>query len=114
MKLSRLWVILLGLAALMWSTAWATAQWMKLFGDVYKPKASTALSRARCAVCHVELDGSGGLNSYGKMLEGKPLARKSLRAIQNYDADKDKFSNIVEIRAGTLPGNAKSKPRAGR
>ncbi len=29
---------------------------------------------------------------------------------EKLDADKDKFSNIAEIKAGTLPGDPKSKP----
>ncbi len=35
----------------------------------------------------------------------------ALKAIEKLDSDKDGASNIVEIRAGTLPGDPTSKPK---
>lgn len=93
------------------SVAMATAAWMKSFKDTYKPKSGTELSKASCAVCHVEKNGKGGLNAYGKQLDGKKVDKESLKAIEKQDADKDGVSNIDEIKAGTLPGDSKSKPK---
>ena len=92
--------------------ALATPQLMQLFNKTYKPKAGTALQKAGCAVCHVSKAGGGKLNPYGQALKGKPATAASLRSIEKLDSDKDKFSNIAEIKAGTLPGNPKSKPAA--
>lgn len=44
------------------------------------------------------------------MLKGKKAAAASLKAVECKDADKDGISNIAEIKAGTLPGDPKSKP----
>lgn len=91
------------------SAAFATAQWMKTFNDTYKPKAGTALAKAKCATCHVKPAG-GALNPYGNALKGKKINAASLKAVEKMDSDKDRVSNIAEIKAGTLPGDAKSKP----
>lgn len=88
----------------------ASASWMKAFNDLYKPKADTPLKKSKCGVCHVRTNG-GGLNSYGKMLDGEKVNAESMKAIEDKDADKDGISNINEIKAGTLPGDAKSKPK---
>ena len=84
--------------------------WAKAFNDLYKPKADSALKKAKCAVCHVKPAGKSALNSYGKMLAKKKIEAASLKAIESKDADKDGFTNIAEIKAGTLPGDPKSKP----
>lgn len=93
------------------SVAMATAAWMKTFKDTYKPKSGTELSKAGCAICHVEKNGKGGLNTYGKQLDGKKNDKESYKSIEKLDADKDGVKNIDEIKAGTLPGDAKSKPK---
>lgn len=92
------------------SAAMATMTWFKTFNDLYKPKPDTDLKNARCAICHVEKTGKGGLNAYGKMLDGKQPSTDALKAIENKDADKDGVSNIAEIKAGKLPGNPDSCP----
>ena len=66
-----------------------------------------------CRVCHTR---APALNRYGtavrtRLLTGLTL-RQALRAIQRLDSDRDTFTNIVEIRALTFPGNAKSFPVA--
>lgn len=89
--------------------AYATMPWMKAFRDTYKPKAGTELARAGCAMCHVKKNGEG-LNPYGKALARKPVNAASLKAIEKLDSDKDGVTNIAEIKAGTNPGDPKSKP----
>ena len=91
------------------AAAYATLPWYKAFNDLYKPKPGTALQKAKCAICHVKSTGMGALNPYGKML-GKKVDAAALKAIEKKDADKDGASNIAEIKAGTLPGDPKSKP----
>ena len=92
------------------SAVFATVAWAKLFKKTYNPAANTALAKAKCAACHVRKNGQGGLNPYGKLLKGKPVTAASLNAIKNKDADGDTFTNIKEIKAGTLPGDPNSKP----
>lgn len=92
------------------TSAFATMQWYKTFTKTYKPASGSALKNAQCAVCHMKPNGQGELNPYGKELKGKKISDASLKAIEKLDADKDGFSNIKEIKSGTLPGNANSKP----
>ncbi len=92
--------------------AMATIAWAKAFKDLYKPKPGSAIVKAKCAVCHIKPIGTkNDLNPYGKLLAKKPVGPASLKAIEKLDADKDGFSNIAEIKAGTLPGDPKSKPK---
>jgi len=100
------------LFTLLAGAALATPQFMQVFDKTYKPKAGTALQKARCAVCHISKSGGGKLNLYGQALKGKPAKAASLRAIEKLDSDKDRFTNLKEIKAGTLPGDPKSKPAA--
>lgn len=104
-------VLAVGMAFIICGSAMATVAWMKLFNDTYKPGANSALKKAKCAVCHVRPNGTGGLNSYGKILAKKKINAASLKAIESKDADKDGASNAAEIKAGTLPGDPKSKPQ---
>lgn len=90
------------------SATFATAAWLKLFTETYKPKAGTALAGAKCATCHIK--GTTKLNPYGMGLKGKKIEAASLKSVEGLDADKDGFTNIQEIKAGTLPGDPKSKP----
>lgn len=92
------------------SAAFATIAWQKEFDKLYKPGADSELKKAKCAACHVQKNGKGGLNPYGKMLDKKKVEAASMKAIESQDADKDGFTNIEEIKAGTLPGDPKSKP----
>lgn len=91
---------------------YASLAWSKAFKTLYKPMPDSAIAKAKCIVCHLDAKpkAKGKLNSYGTMLKGKKVDAASLKAIERKDSDKDKFSNIVEIKAGTLPGDAKSKP----
>jgi hypothetical protein len=107
------WIRLIAVAALVLvcSAALAAVAWQKTFNDLYKPKANSAAAKAKCELCHVKSKPKKELNPYGKMLKGKKIEAASLKAIEKKDADKDKVSNIAEIKAGTLPGDPKSKPK---
>lgn len=98
------------LFALTIGSAFATTSWMKTFSGLYTRNSQTALRASKCAICHVTPKGKGGLNCYGKLLKGKTPSASALQSIECLDADNDGVGNITEIRAGTLPGDPKSKP----
>lgn len=91
-------------------TALATLKWQKAFNDLYKPAADSEIKKAKCALCHLDDKGKKGLNVYGKLLQKKKVEPSSLKAVEKLDTDKDGYSNLDEIKAGTLPGDPKSKP----
>ncbi len=115
------YVIVTGLAllAIAGVVTWATAKApdSTVFKQVYAPKEGTDLAKAMpCLVCHSKMPPSKTeLNPYGKDLQkaagGKPIDEKVLRAVEKLDSDKDGASNLDEIKAGTLPGDPKSKPK---
>jgi hypothetical protein len=64
--------------------------------------------------CHVK---GKELNVYGKDVQKamqekktKDLTAEILKSIEKLDSDKDGVSNGDELKAGTLPGDPKSKP----
>lgn len=82
-----------------------------LFKQTYNPKDGTALGNAGCLVCHASMPPGKNMNPYGKdYLDKKTRNAAALKAIESVDSDKDGATNIVEIRAGTLPGDPASKP----
>jgi hypothetical protein len=93
--------------------AWAYPAYLKTFMDTYKVKPDSALGKASCAVCHVAKDKTNQWNPYGqdlkKVLAGGKVTKAALAKIEKLDSDKDGVSNIDEIKAGTLPGDPKSK-----
>lgn len=99
---------------LLTSAAIALPPMLKVFETNYKPAKNGKLVKAKCAVCHVA-NGKTALNAYGKDLkeklgESKTLTPEILKSVEAKDSDGDGASNIDEIKADTLPGDAKSKP----
>ena len=99
---------------LLTSAAIALPPMLKVFETNYKPVKNGKLVKARCAVCHTAM-GKTALNAYGKDLkaqigETKTVTADNLKAIEAKDSDGDGVSNIDEIKADSLPGDAKSKP----
>lgn len=84
------------------------------FSRIYQPAPGSALATAGCSVCHRAT--ARTLNPYGVDL-GNAMTAKATRdvaaykAIESLDSDKDGAANLAEIKAGTLPGDAASKPR---
>lgn len=85
-----------------------------------KPAEGSALAKAGCVACHVA-PAKAELNAYGKdmaaamkALETKELTKEVLAKLAKLDSDKDKFTNEQELKAGTLPGDPKSKPKSKR
>lgn len=60
---------------------------------------------AKCATCHAAKPPA--LNAYGKDLKA---AHADFAAIEAKDSDGDGATNVAEIKAATLPGDAKDKP----
>lgn len=83
------------------------------FKQLYQPKDGTKLAAAGCLVCHDKLPATKtGLNPYGTDLakQATPRTAAAFKAIEKLDSDKDGFTNLQEIQAGTLPGDPASKP----
>ncbi len=61
----------------------------------------------KCTLCHIQSSGYGGLNAFGAdFAKIKSLTPE----LMQLDSDSDSFSNIEELRAGTMPGNPESYP----
>jgi uncharacterized protein involved in high-affinity Fe2+ transport len=95
-------------------SALAAPKMQPLFNKTYPAPENSALAKAKCAVCHVK---GKELNVYGKDVQKamrekktKDLTADILKSIEKLDSDKDGVSNGDELKAGTLPGDAKSKP----
>ncbi|MGC8783358.1 MAG: hypothetical protein ACP5RN_03080 [Armatimonadota bacterium] len=98
--------------------ALATPKHLATFLKTYPSVKNTAVGKAKCVVCHVK---GKELNVYGKDLQKvlhekktKDLTAEILKSIENLDSDKDGVSNGEELKAGTLPGDPKSKPAEGK
>ncbi len=72
----------------------------------------TDLHSASCQICHVNV---GQLNLYGSALRrakkaGMEPEKEAYLTIEDEDSDYDGTSNGDEIRLGTKPGDANSRP----
>lgn len=117
MKNARLFVSTLLAFGLM-AVALATPKMQAVFNKTYPAPKDSALAKAKCTACHVK---GKELNVYGKDLQKamqekktKDLTAEILKSIENLDSDKDGVSNGEELKAGTLPGDPKSKPAEGK
>jgi hypothetical protein len=95
-------------------TAVATPKLQVVFNKTYPAPKDSALAKAKCMACHVK---GKELNVYGKDVQKamqekktKDLTAEILKSIEKLDSDKDGASNGDELKAGTLPGDPKSKP----
>ncbi len=93
-------VLVLGLSGI----AFGKSDYLTIFTNKYP---GTSFS---CTVCH----GPSGppLNPYGSAFKSNGSNTAALTAIEPLDSDGDGASNIVEINAGTFPGDPNSKPPA--
>ena len=102
--------MILGIGAM----AIAKTAYVKDFASTYGVEKTTVLGQAKCAACHVGK--TAKLNPYGVDLQvamrkegAKVLTGSVMKKVEGLDSDKDEKSNLVEIKAGTLPGDPKSK-----
>lgn len=74
----------------------------------------TKLASQSCRLCHAGVFPNGGnINAYAQDLRNTTDIRATpvdFASIEELDSDEDGATNIVEIKAGTLPGDATSKP----
>jgi hypothetical protein len=80
---------------------------------------NAVVAEARCTYCHVNQSGAAPWNPFGErvrrmlfMSENEYDIGKSLYAtlLEDEDSDGDGYTDLLEIVAGTLPGDLKSKP----
>jgi hypothetical protein len=111
-------VLVLALGLTLASAALATPQIQMQFGKTCKPKAGSALATAhmQCKSCHTK-PGDKALNAFGLDMKAEMGKQKSKvltpaiwQKLAARDSDHDKKSNKIEVAAGTLPGDPKSKP----
>ena len=95
----------------------AKPPFLKIFLATYKVDPNSDLGKARCLTCHLP-PSPPKRNPYGLLVQkaledahGRIITPEMLKSIESKDADGDGFTNIQEIKAGTLPGNAQSKPK---
>ena len=86
----------------------ATPAFLRVFAQKY---AGIPAVENGCRNCHTR---PPKRNDYGKSLQSKlgpnGLTVEILASVENEDADHDGFTNLDEIKAGTLPGDPTSKP----
>lgn len=106
-------LILLGMATM----AVASIKMQGDFNKLVKPAPDSELAKASCLVCHTAM-GKKDLNAYGKdvaaalkALKRKDLSQAVLNRIAKLDSDKDGVRNGDELKAGTNPGDPKSRPQ---
>jgi hypothetical protein len=81
-----------------------------------KLEKNAAAQKVGCQFCHVNAFGGAGWNGFGQTLKEQLSTSGSVNQAlfdllkKNKDADKDGFNDVLEVVAGTLPGDAKSKP----
>jgi hypothetical protein len=79
-------------------------------------RVGTALEKSSCQLCHVNARGGAPWNPFGLAI-GKfrakrfPIDKAVFEALKlEADVDKDGFTDALEVFAGTMPGDANSKP----
>jgi cytochrome c2 len=105
--------VVVGIAGWAVATPQAGTPFKALYGT---PKEGTDLAKAMpCQACHAAMPPSKtNLNPYGVDLQKAAkgtINEAAFKAIEALDSDKDGFKNLDEIKAGTLPGDPKSKPK---
>jgi hypothetical protein len=84
----------------------------------FKFEKNVAANKAGCQLCHLQAFGGAGWNGFGQALKVQMATSSGVNQAlfdllkKNADSDKDGFKDVLEVVAGTLPGDAKSKPTA--
>lgn len=88
----------------------------KVVAQQYKTKKDGVIAKASCALCHASKAKLKEYNLYGTDLKKvmdeaktKVLTVDLLKKVDLLDSDKDGVKNGDELKAGTLPGDPKSK-----
>ena len=79
-------------------------------------RVGTVLEKSSCQLCHMNARGGAPWNPFGLAI-GKfrakrlPIDKAVYEALKlEMDVDKDGFTDALEVFAGTMPGDANSKP----
>jgi hypothetical protein len=79
-------------------------------------RVGTVLEKSSCQLCHMNARGGAPWNPFGLAI-GKfrakrlPIDKAVFEALKlEADVDKDGFTDALEVFAGTMPGDANSKP----
>ncbi len=98
------------------SVGFAKPPFLKVFLDAYKISPNSPLGKTKCLSCHLS-PAPPKRNSFGldvqvamERVHARMLTAEILKSVEKKDSDGDGFSNLAEIRAGTLPGDKSSKP----
>ncbi|MBS1716992.1 MAG: hypothetical protein JSS72_04600 [Armatimonadetes bacterium] len=94
----------------------AKPPFLKTFMETYKPKPDSLLAKSRCLICHMP-PGPPIRNAFGRDVQAalraaheRMVTPEILKSVELKDSDGDGVKNIDEIKAGTMPGDPKSKP----
>jgi hypothetical protein len=83
-----------------------------------KLEKNAAAQKVGCQLCHLQAFGGAGWNGFGQALKTQLSSSSGVNQAlfdllkKNADSDKDGFKDVLEVVAGTLPGDAASKPSA--
>ncbi len=94
--------------------AGARSAYMGQLFSQFKLSSDATAKSAGCQYCHTQAFGGGSWNAFGTAMktqfkgDAKAALYKVLSA--NKDSDGDGYSDVLEVVAKTLPGDAKSKP----
>ncbi len=92
----------------------AKGGWTPVFNSQYGTSGTDGgTTMGSCVTCHVQLNGRGGYNAYGRDSKNAGMKQNvvaALIAIETADSDGDSYSSLYEINADTFPGDASSKP----
>lgn len=102
-------ILLLALIAASYAAnpAWAMPKYKDL---VIKKYALAGKKLDSCILCHATAGGGGARNAFGKAFQSAGMNEAALKTIAGKDSDGDGATNEAELKAGTFPGDAKSKP----
>ncbi len=81
----------------------ASTTYLNNFVATYPATKSSQLNS--CGLCHINPAGGGSRNQYGTDFANNG---HSFKAVEGLDSDKDGYTNLAEINALTLPGDASS------
>lgn len=99
-------IVVLALVVLS-AAAWAKSSYKSAFNSLYGTSNGNLDS---CWLCHVEGQSYSVFNPYGADVESALRQTgditAALQMVEEIDSDGDGDANIVEISAGTLPGDA--------
>lgn len=107
--MKKLFLIVFVSAFALAGLAWAKFSYLTSFNTLYDTSGGNL---DKCSTCHVDGEPYSVLNPYGADVKvefdtsGNITA--AFQAVENIDSDGDGDLNIIEINAGTLPGDSRN------